>query len=56
MRRIRAKTKLKTKEGKAVHVLSDELKSKSGIPLIAYQYYDYSKREWVYELKPREEF
>lgn len=52
MRRIRAKTKLVIKEGKKVHVINDELKSGKGVPLIAYEYYDYSKREWIYELRP----
>jgi hypothetical protein len=54
MRRLRAKTMMTTKDGKKVHVLS-ELLSKDKKALIAYQYYDKSKREWFYELKPVDE-
>ncbi|HDL6962239.1 TPA: hypothetical protein PXM28_001481 [Yersinia enterocolitica] len=42
---------LKTKDGKKVHVLK-EFKN-DGVDLVAYKFYDKSKKQWVMELKPK---
>lgn len=42
------------KEGKKLHILG-EVKDKS-LVLVAVKYYDRSKRAWVFELRPKEQF
>lgn len=44
---------MKTKDGRKLHILTEV--TDDGQLLVAYKFYDKSKKVWVYELKPKSE-